>query len=209
MTRSSWERWAVGVGVAALCGAGLLAELGAYLWAWPANATEFFSLSYEHNLPTWASSALLLLVSLALGDTARSARQQRGAWWALCILFALMSLDEALELHEHLGTLVRGRGVLYFSWVIPAGIVVALIGLAFVPFLARLEPLHRRRFVAAGVLYVGGALLMELPLGWWAERAGDDNLVYGLLDWLEESLELCGAGLFLLAVRERERAREP
>lgn len=204
MTR---ERWAVCIGVAALCGAGLLAELGAYLWGWPASGTEFFSLSYEHNLPTWASSSLLLLISLALADAARSARQDRGAWWVLCALFAVMSLDEAVELHEHLGTLVRGHGVLYFSWVIPASILVALIGLAFVPFLRRLEPLHRLRFVLAGVIYVGGALVMELPLGWWAERAGDDNLVYGLMDWFEECLELTGAGLFLLAVRERERMR--
>ena len=67
-----------------------------------------------------------------------------------------MSLDEAIEIHEHLGGLVEGRGLLFFSWVIPAFVVVGALGLAFSRFLARLEPIDRRRFVLAGALYVGG-----------------------------------------------------
>ena len=43
---------------------------------------------------------------------------------------------------------------------------------------------------------------MELPLGYWTERAGANNLTYALIDFVEESLELCGASLFVLAVRD-------
>ena len=96
-----------------------------------------------------------------------------------------------------------GRGVLFFSWVIPASVVVGALGLAFARFLGRLDAIDRRRFVIAGALYVGGALAMELPLGWWTEREGDDNLVYGMLDWVEETLELAGATFFLVALRAR------
>ena len=99
------------------------------------------------------------------------------------------------------------HGVLYFSWVVPAGIIVAALGIAYLPFLRRLPARTRWRFVLAGALYVGGALLMELPLGWWAERAGDDNLVYGLLDFVEESLELAGTSLFLAALLDYLGAR--
>jgi hypothetical protein len=49
---------------------------------------------------------------------------------------------------------------------------------------------------------------MELPLGWWAERAGDDNLGYGLLDWIEETLELAGTTTFLLALHTRLQRAE-
>ncbi|WP_228680788.1 hypothetical protein [Myxococcus xanthus] len=44
--------------------------------------------------------------------------------------------------------------------------------------------------------------MMELPLGWWAEQHGNDNLVYALIDHVEEALELIGASLFLAALAE-------
>lgn len=193
------------VATLALSLAGLGAELGGYLLGWPDAPVELFSLSYERNVPTWASSALLVLASAALASCAQRAERDRAAWWGLSAIFAFMSLDEAIEIHEHLGGLVHGRGVLYFSWVIPAALIVGAIGLALLGFLRRLPAVDRRRFVVAGAIYVGGALAMELPLGWWTERAGDDNLVYGLLDWVEETMELVGSTAFLIALRARMR----
>lgn len=90
--------------------------------------------------------------------------------------------------------------------MIPAGAIVLALGLAYLPFVRALAPLTRTRFALAGTIYVGGALLMELPLGWWTSVHGDDNLGYGLIDWVEESMELAGASLFLLALDD-ERAR--
>src|SRR5690606_35164649 len=107
--------------------------------------------------------------------------------------------------HEHLGWLVHGEGVFYYGWVIPAGVLTALIGLAFLPFLRALPQRTRRRFVLAGLVYVGGALVMEAPLGLWAERHGADNLGYGLIDLVEESLELVGLNLFVLALLDERR----
>jgi hypothetical protein len=124
-------------------------------------------------------------------------------WALLGLVFCFMSLDEAVELHEGLGRLVKLGVVLYFSWVVPASIIVLLLGLAYLPFLKHLEPRTRWRFVLAGTLYVGGALVFELPLGWWAERAGTENLVYVLIDWVEESLEIFGATLFLVSLLSR------
>ena len=166
----------------------------------------FVSLSYERNLPTWYASGLLLCCALALGLIARVASLSREAgrrhWTALACAFAYLSLDEAVGLHEHLGGLLELDGVLFFSWVVPAAVLVTLGGLAFLPFLARLPPRRRWQFVVAGALYVGGALLMELPLGWWTERHGNDNLVYALIDHVEEALELVGVSLFLGALME-------
>ena len=191
------------VAVAALSIAGLGAELGAFLLGWPDAPVELFSLSYERNGPTWGASSLLLLSSALLLACAERAPGDHGAWRALAAIFAFLSLDEAIEIHEHLGGVVRGDGVLYFSWVIPGAVIVAIVGALFARFLMRIEPVDRRRFVLAGIVYVGGALAMELPLGWWTERAGDDNLVYGVLDWIEETLELAGVTAFLLALRAR------
>lgn len=183
--------------------AGLCAEYGAYVRGWPARPVELFSLGFEANVPTWYASSLLVLCAAALVECAARAAIDRLAWASLAAIFAFMSLDEAIEIHEHLGGLVPAHGVLFFSWVIPASVVVGALGLAYLRFLGRLPAIDRGRFALAGAIYVGGALGMELPLGWWTERAGDDNLVYGMLDWVEETLELAGATLFLLSLRDR------
>ncbi|MCP3137922.1 hypothetical protein [Pyxidicoccus xibeiensis] len=172
----------------------------------PEPLVSFLSLSYERNLPTWYASGLLLGCALLLAAIARIAWLARAPgrhhWWALAGAFAYLSMDESVGLHEHLGGLLSLGGVLFFTWVVPAAIIVALGGLAFLPFLARLPSRRRGQFILAGVLYVGGALLMELPLGWWTEQHGNDNLVYALIDHVEEALELVGASLFLAALAE-------
>ncbi len=38
---------------------------------------------------------------------------------------------------------------------------------------------------------MAGALLTELPLGWWTERASNDNLTYAAIDHVEELLGQC------------------
>ncbi len=184
---------------------GLIAELVHQLVpSSPSPILPMLSLSVEGNFPTWYSSLLLagcglLLLVIAAGAGKSGGRFHRH-WAFLGVIFFYMSLDEAVELHEQLGELVELHGVLYFSWVVPAGIIVLLLGLSYLRFLKHLPGQTRWRFVIAGVLYVGGALVLELPLGWWAERAGRHNLVYGLIDWVEETMEIFGASLFLISL---------
>jgi hypothetical protein len=200
-----------------LTGLGLAVELAYARWRPPGlrPVLAFLSLSYEQNLPTWYASGLLLCCALALAAIARHAAltgaPRRRHWWGLAAAFLYMSLDEAVGLHEHLGGWVELHGVLYFSWVVPAGAVVLALALAYLPFLAHLPGRPRRQFLVAGALYVAGALGMELPLGYWTELHGNDNLVYALIDHVEEALELLGASLFLVALVEYlgERVRVP
>jgi hypothetical protein len=191
-------------GVAVVSGAGLVIELVSSRWSTDAvdALVGLLSLSLEQNLPTWYAASLLLGCGLLLVAIARDARAHRRRWALLSAGFFAMSLDETAELHEQLGGLVGGSGVLYFDWVVPAAAVVAVIGVAYLPLLGDLSPRRRRQFVIAGAIYLGGAIGCELPLGWWTERAGDDNLTYALIDWVEETLELVGASLFLLSLAE-------
>jgi hypothetical protein len=176
------------------------------------SMVELLSLSYEANVPTWYASSLLLACALVLSaiavDVGARGGPHRRRWIGLAVGFFLMSLDEAIELHEQLGGLVGGEGPLYFDWVIPAGAIVAVLAALYVPFLRDLPPRRRRRFVVAGAIYLGGAIGFELPLGWWTDHAGPDNAVYALIDWGEETLELAGATLFLLALAERWHERD-
>jgi hypothetical protein len=199
---SSVQR-ALAVALVAVAAAGLAVELlhHGLLPDLDEDLVALFSLSYEGNLPTWYSSALLLACAVTLGVIAAGAPAGSGRYWSLlAAVFGYLSIDEAVGLHEQLNGLVELGGPFYFGWIIPAGAAVLLLGLAFLRFLVRLPAESRRRFILAGALYVGGALLMEIPLGMWTEARGDLGLGYALIDFVEESLEMIGATIFLLAL---------
>lgn len=196
-----------------IAGAGLVADVCDHLLApaWAPTLVPLLSLSYEHNLPTWyavilhaACAWLLVMQGLSVRGGARAVAPARAAgpvpWLVLGGLFAFISMDELIQIHEAASDWFDTGGVLYFGWIIPAGALVAALGLCYLPFLRALPDRTRRRFIVAGVTFVSGALLIELPLGYWTERAGSDNLVYAGIDWLEETLELVGVTMFLLAL---------
>jgi hypothetical protein len=199
-----------------LAGVGVVSALGLIVELWHARSHDpvievllpRLGLSYEHNVPTWFASSLLLVCALAAGAIAREAASWRRHWWGITVLLGYASLDEAMGIHEHLGGHLDTGGVLFFDWVIPAVGILVVLGLVYLPFVRALAASTRWRLVVAAAIFVGGAVAMELPLGWWAERAGPDSLGYGLIDWVEETLELVGASLALVAlVAHRQEAR--
>jgi hypothetical protein len=215
MTGSSYQRMrsALLISTAIVASLGVGAEVVHYAVGIDSPLVPLLSLSEEANLPTWYSSMLLFSCAAALAAIAIDARRSGGRfmrhWAVLAAVFLYMSLDETAQLHERLNSLWSLRGVFYFSWIIPVGIIVLLLGLAYLRFLIHLPAPTRWRFVIAGVLYVGGALVMEMPLGVWATRHGEDNLGYMLIDAVEESLEMFGATLFLLALVRHHETQRP
>jgi hypothetical protein len=168
---------------------------------------DLFSVSSEGTIPTWLSASALLVCAGLLGLIAR-ATKVRGArdaryWTGLAVLFLLMSADEACAIHERLGGPVRNmlglEGFARFAWVIPAIAFVAVLGAVYVPFLFRLLPRTRRWFLAAGFLYLGGSVGMEMASGAHAERRGPGP-GYEVLAALEEVLEMSGVAVFLWAL---------
>ena len=166
---------------------------------------SYLSLSHEGNVPTWLATVLLFSSAIAAASIARRALTFQRHWWGVAAVFAYASLDETAQLHEHLGGNISAGGVLYFDWIIPAAVLLVGLALIFLPFVRALEAGTRRRLIVAGAIYISGAVLMEMPLGWWTDRAGTDTLGYALIDWVEETMEFVGASLALLAlVRHRE-----
>jgi hypothetical protein len=188
---------------AVVAGLGLFAELAVRLF--DVRALEpwlpFVSLSWEQNLPTWWSSALLFACAALLALVARGARGSAAARWGfLAAALLYVSLDESASIHEHANDWFDLGGFLYFGWVIPAGAAVVLLGLAYLPFLLRLPHATRDGFVLAAMLFVGGALGVELLLGRWTDVHGDQNLGYALIDFVEEALEMLGSTVFLVTL---------
>src|SRR5690606_12332588 len=86
-------------------------------------------------------------------------------------------------------------GFFHFAWVIPGMALVALVGLAYLPFLLAQPGRTRLVFLVAGLLYVGGALGLELVGGKMLTLHGEGSLAYRVAISTAEPLELLTATL--------------
>jgi hypothetical protein len=161
----------------------------------------------EQSIPAYFSSLQLLLAAALLGGIARIKWRERAAnaahWTVLAAGFLYLSIDENCSIHEFLAnrlTAVKPTGIFYFAWVVPAGIATVAVAFSFLPFLARLPADTRREFIIAGLLFVGGAIGVEMAGGNYAEEHGYRNLSYASLATLEESLEMFGIAVFVRAL---------
>jgi hypothetical protein len=191
------------VATVVVCLVGLVAELARHgLGLADSAVASLLSLSYEGNVPSWYASVLpLICAGLLAWIAAGRADQDRGHWRGPRPRVPRTSRStRPSSLHELLSALFDTEGVLRFGWVIPAGVLVLVLGLVYVGFLRRLARPTARRFVLAGALYVTGAVVFELPLGWWTDQYGDDSLGYALIDWCEETLEFIGLTVFAAAL---------
>ena len=162
----------------------------------------------EGNIPTWYSSSTLLLCSIILATIA-AGKKLAGErfvphWVGLSLIFLYISVDEASRIHELAVAPIRAafdpRGFLYFAWVIPAMILVAVFVLAYLKFLAALPKETRRRFLIAGAIFVAGALGMELIGGAYLDQQGRPDLAYAMIASTEEFLEMLGVVVFIYAL---------
>src|ERR671926_1748521 len=87
-----------------------------------------FSLDREANVPSWFSSALLLTAAAMLAVVALDALARKARWgrhWAgLSVVYVVLSLDETAEIHERIGSWLRGHlhlhGPLHYAGGLPA-----------------------------------------------------------------------------------------
>jgi hypothetical protein len=165
---------------------------------------QHFGLAYEQNVPTWYISSLLLLCAGVLALIATSKQKKRQPyvmhWWILAFAFLFISCDETATIHELSSGWFNLHGIFYYGWVIPGSLVVVGMGLLFLTFLGHLPRRTRVRFVVAGFIYVTGALCLDMVCAYLDERSGTDTILYGMFDLIEESLEILGITLFLLAL---------
>ncbi|MFL5402639.1 MAG: hypothetical protein ACJ8BF_07460 [Gemmatimonadales bacterium] len=164
-------------------------------------------LDQECNIPSWFSSCLLLAASFLLGLIALAHKQQDGdfsRWALLALIFAFLSLDETAQLHELSIAPLRERfhtgGFLLYPWIVPAAVGVAVLGVMYLRFLARLPRTTRRLLLLAGAVYVGGAIGVEALSGKEASLQGEHNLTYHMIITVEELLEMTGVIIFIYAL---------
>jgi hypothetical protein len=168
----------------------------------------------EQSVYTWLSSSLMLVISGTLLVTAlekHAGRQPLTAHWLLLsLVFLLLSLDEAISLHEWLSTYLDGKvskgGLLYFIWVLPAAIACTVGAIAYLPFIRDFGNPERSLLIVAAVTFLAGAIGLEMVAGAQVEQGQLLTMRYRVLTTVEEGLEGLGLIIFLYSLtlyRER------
>lgn len=169
---------------------------------------RLFNLDREGNIPTYFSASLLLFAALLLwiiGVMKKTSRAPYALQWTiLAFTFLYLAVDEAGRIHELLNRPTKEllgnltTGILYFAWWVIPGVAIALVfGLLFLKFFLHL-PLQIKLFVLlAAILYIGGAIGVELIGSRYAEQHGVENLTYNMITTLEETLEMAGVITFV------------
>lgn len=176
------------------------------------GAIALIDLNSETNFPTYLSVALLACCSLLLALIGIAHRQLRMGWhrhWIfLALVFLAMSMDEFIQLHEktmefisgHLG--IEPGSILTNSWVILAFVFLPLLGLAYLRFLFAMKRRSAALMVAAGIVYVGGAVGVEMVSGMMKGTYGFGSLPFMISTTIEETLELVGLAIFIYALTD-------
>lgn len=168
----------------------------------------FFDLNREQNVPTLYSTLQLALAAGLLMLLAVEAypkdRLQAACWAGLGATFAFLMGDEFCAWHEHLIGPMRERlhvgGALSFAWVIPYGAAVCVFAGLYFRFWWRMSPPVRWRVAAAGMLYVGGGIGMEMVGSKLFSVYGWDSLQFNVETMLEEGMEMLGVAFFIYAL---------
>ena len=173
---------------------------------------RLFGPNGEANIIAWYSSSALLLCSffLSIITLVKKVKQDDYVrhWGILSLIFLYISVDEAAMIHEMADKPVRDLfglgGFFYYGWIIPAGIVVLIVGLAYSKFLRHLPSRTRWLFIVAGGIFVGGAIGMESISGlsdylYSQERVASDEFVI-IFETIEEFMEMLGIVVFIYAL---------
>lgn len=168
----------------------------------------FFDLDGEANLPSWFAALCWFIAGLAAIPHALRPSGSGSVWhWrgivAVCIF---LSMDEAAVFHETfgsaLGETVSAEDVFFFDWLLYGIAMVVIVALLYLPFLRALPRGTAVRIVLAAVVFVSGAIGIEM-LG-AAQKAGVIDFIQGR-GWLievamEEFCEMAGVALFIHAL---------
>lgn len=166
---------------------------------------DLFSINAEKTIPTWYATTLLLVASVVLAVIARDKLRGQAPyarhWAGLSVIFLYLSLDEGASIHELLSDPLEAAfgtsGFLAFGWVIAGVVAVLIFGLVYLRFLLHLPPATRNGMILAGMIYVGGAIVIEsISANQW-DIGGGVSFPYLAIATVEELMEKLGVVLFI------------
>ncbi len=173
-----------------------------------------FDFDQERNIPTWMSSANLILAGLAamaVGFRVKALGRPRVlAWLFLAAFLIYFSMDDTAVLHEMLGGHKGSLGsrlndffglssFIHYDWVIPAMVVGIPVLLMYLPFWWSLPLDTRILFVIAFVAFAGSQVGLETVIGDFVKSHGTDNMTNHVESDVEEWFKVFGWVTFTYA----------
>lgn len=159
-----------------------------------------FDFDHEGNFPTLFNGGLLgfaAALAAAIGlDARKTGKGLWISWMGVAGVLAFLTFDELCGIHDALFIFLEARteteGGFSWPWVIPYAALTVVVAGMFIRFFFALPVSFRIRFAVAAVLYVGGAIGMEMVAAAnWVEGSGGD-LAFGIFYTIEENLEMLG-----------------
>ncbi|MBK8583668.1 MAG: hypothetical protein IPL86_18240 [Flavobacteriales bacterium] len=138
--------------------------------------TQLADLDTEANLPTLYNVLLFFFgAALFLLHSREFSGKPVRAWQTMAAVFLFLGIDEGSQIHEKFlqftKRLVEGTGGgelggwLYYAWVIPYGLAAITLAFVLSRWFFGLSPALRKRLVISGIIYVFGAVFMEMAGG--------------------------------------------
>ncbi|AFZ34096.1 hypothetical protein Sta7437_0489 [Stanieria cyanosphaera PCC 7437] len=169
---------------------------------------KYFVFDSEHNFPTFYSALTLGFASYLLSIIAKFEKFLKSKfakfWRALSFIFLYLAIDEAVTIHEHsiepLRNALSASGFFFFTWIIPAFILLIVLFLIFKDFIYNLPTKTRNLFLLAGTVYVSGALGLESIGGYIGDVISFNTRAYWLVLIAKELLEMLGVVIFIYSL---------
>lgn len=159
----------------------------------------------EGNASVWFASMVWLLVGALAALAAVTAPRFRRSWWLFAAVGVTASADEAAALHERL-FVVGDRLAPYlpldtfYNWVIPGAVIALVVGALLARLILALRPRVAGALVAAGALFLLGALVVETVTGLVHREDQGMSPLYLTLMYVEETFELVAVATAAIAL---------
>lgn len=171
-----------------------------------------FDFNKEYNIHSLYSAVTLLLCGLLMVSISNLLAEtgRRWSWRLIGLVFCFLSVDELVGIHENLSNETQAilgdfnaDGYLHFAWVVPYALLTAIAGIFLLRFFLQLPLTTRLQLAAAAVLFLAGALGMEILSGRLVFLYGEGfrgSFTYGILYTVEEILEMSGIIVLVYAL---------
>lgn len=168
---------------------------------------RLFDLNREANIPTWYSSLILfisacLLFFISYYKGAKDSNQK--FWKTLAFIFLYLSIDELSSIHEDFNNPVRSLlhlgGVFYWSWIVPAILILIILFFYFFRFIISLPKETRNLFILSAIIFVGGAVGLEMIGGLLSSEGMRNSIPHRIETFFEEVMEMTGVLIFIYSL---------
>lgn len=163
------------------------------------------NLDREYNLPAFYQFFALLFSSALLGAIAYVKKKKQDKyfinWLAMSIIFVYLASDEIGKIHERfsmpINKILNLSDYFYYAWVVAAVPLVLLFLFFNLKLLLSLKPVIRFQLLAAGMIFVSGAIGFELLESHLVYIDEEKSPLFFTLVTFEEFFEMFGIVMFI------------